>query len=376
MSTKRGRGPTQQTVQLLCARAAGRCEFEGCGITLYEEILTRKSIRNSVVAHIVAASPDGPRGDSQRSYELSQSIDNLMLLCPTHHTLIDTQEKDYPEARLLSMKKTHEDCVERLCTHLQSKPSEMLSLASPIKGQSKVTLDQRKQSQALLPEHYATSLTGPIFDPESNKEYHSKEYWRDVDQQLEATYRNFVDSSLKWNPTQHFSIFPLAPIPLVVKLGYLLGDKSTWNIYQFHREFNSWCWQNVEQTNQFTIHQQTFRSGGSVALILSLTADISLERIKRVSDVDSVITIRAKRFGVDCIRSTKDLTAFWHCYQKACDQIKKTFPDVEEILVFPAIPTSAAFEVGRRYMSGVYPRLKLYDDDNGFFETLTIGGES
>lgn len=94
MSTKRGSGPTQQTEQLLCARVAGRCEFEGCDITLYEEILSHKSIHNSVVAHIVAASPDGPLGESQRSYELSQCIDNLMLLCPTHHTLIDTHEED------------------------------------------------------------------------------------------------------------------------------------------------------------------------------------------------------------------------------------------------------------------------------------------
>ena len=25
-------------------------------------------------------------------------------------------------------------------------------------------------------------------------------------------------------------------------------------------------------------------------------------------------------------------------------------------------------------MPGVYPKLKIYDEDNGFFETITIGG--
>ena len=119
-------------------------------------------------------------------------------------------------------------------------------------------------------------------------------------------------------------------------------------------------------------HQR--QQGNRVALVLSLTADIALERVEAVFDADTIITVRATRFGVDCIRSPKDLVEFWHCYQNACDDVKNNIIGVEEIAVFPAMPTSAAFEVGRRYMHGVYPRLKIYDDDNGFFETLTIGG--
>ena len=97
MAANRGQAPQAQTVQLLCAKAAGRCEFEGCGKILYEEILTRKGIRDSVVAHIVASSPDGPRGDPNRSHALSAEISNLMLLCPTHHKLIDDNADEYPE---------------------------------------------------------------------------------------------------------------------------------------------------------------------------------------------------------------------------------------------------------------------------------------
>ena len=91
-------------------------------------------------------------------------------------------------------------------------------------------------------------------------------------------------------------------------------------------------------------------------------------------DVDILYFIRADHFGVDCIQSPADLAAFWSQYQAICDEIKNTYPVVQEVGVFPAMPVSAAFEVGRRYMPGVYPKLRIYDDDNGFFETITIGG--
>ena len=38
------------------------------------------------------------------------------------------------------------------------------------------------------------------------------------------------------------------------------------------------------------------------------------------------------------------------------------------------MPVSAAFELGRRHMPAVHPILEIYDDDDGFFKTLEIGG--
>lgn len=77
---------------------------------------------------------------------------------------------------------------------------------------------------------------------------------------------------------------------------------------------------------------------------------------------------------VDCINSEKDLSAFWHIYQKVCDEILNTFGSDSTIHLFSAIPVSAAFEVGRRRMPGLYPRTIIYDDNGGFIPTLTIGG--
>lgn len=60
----------------LWARAAGQCEFEGCGEKLWRHGLTLENINRSNIAHIVSFSKDGPRGDEVRSPLLASKPDN------------------------------------------------------------------------------------------------------------------------------------------------------------------------------------------------------------------------------------------------------------------------------------------------------------
>ena len=108
---------------------------------------------------------------------------------------------------------------------------------------------------------------------------------------------------------------------------------------------------------------------------MSLTADISEDRCLQAYNPDVIYSITAERTGVDSVKSLKDLSSFWHIYQMVCDEIRNHYTDADEIALFPAIPVSAAFEVGRRYMPGVYPTMKIFDECEGFFETLSIGGK-
>lgn len=57
------------------------------------------------------------------------------------------------------------------------------------------------------------------------------------------------------------------------------------------------------------------------------------------------------------------------------DQIKKDYPKINIVDIFCAIPTSIAFEVGKSYMEGTYPRIRIFDYQDNFFETITIGGK-
>src|SRR5688572_9921496 len=110
-SGKRGRPSIPLSVQNeLWARAAGRCEFRGCNEFVYLDPLTQKRSNLSAISHIVAYSPDGPRGDPIRSKKLERDIANLILTCRKHGKLIDDHDKvaEYPEELLLEFKREHE----------------------------------------------------------------------------------------------------------------------------------------------------------------------------------------------------------------------------------------------------------------------------
>ncbi|WFU42222.1 hypothetical protein QA640_07030 [Bradyrhizobium sp. CB82] len=60
------------------------------------------------ICHIAAASPQGPRYDATQTDEERHGFGNLILLCPTHHTVVDADLEAYTVARLVKMKAEHE----------------------------------------------------------------------------------------------------------------------------------------------------------------------------------------------------------------------------------------------------------------------------
>ena len=377
MKQKNGRGksPSSLTLRMLCANAAGRCQFEGCNKPVFVDGLTLKEFNMSNVAHVVAADPNGPRGDAVRSHLLSDKLENLMLMCADHHKLVDDHEEEYPEDRLLQMKTRHEQAIAQQCDLIYKESSEIVFLQSPIKGRIPVKINARQCAEAVMPNKRVASTGGRRIKVEVEGDYHSAAYWDSASRMLERRYSLLISAILEEEANAHFSVFPIAPMPLIMQLGYMMGDKSQTDIFQFTRARDSWRWITDRKTNSFSVEKRVIREGVRIALVLSLTADITESRITDVYDADVLYFIRAERFGVDCIQSPEDLVAFWSTYQIVCDEIRNHYPNVREIGVFPAIPASAAFEVGRRYMIGVYPLLKIFDDDDGFFETITIGGE-
>lgn len=370
--TNRGKKPSQLTVHMLCAIAAGRCEFAGCNEYVFSDSLTLSKFNNSNVAHIVASSPNGPRGDEKRSYELSDKLENLMLLCPTHHKLIDDNEKDYPENKLINMKKDHEKRIQELYSFMSAEPSEKVKFFSPIKNCAVTNIDDVDTAKAMLPRKRPASEHGITISIESEKEYNSKQYWEDLDNSLSKQFRRKISNLIDYDNNTHFSVFPFAPIPLIIKLGYLFLDKTGVDIYQKNRHPDTWEWLCNGTTNNFRKIKKEIRTGNKIALVLSLTAEINIERITSIFNADVIYIISAEHQGVDSINSLDDLSAFGHLYQEICDEAKN-IDRAYEICLFPAIPVSAAFEIGRRYMPKIYPLIRIFDDINGFIETITIG---
>jgi hypothetical protein len=102
-------GPTLKTIKRLFALSGNRCAFPECPIELVHEGTTVGEI-----CHIKAQKPDEPRYDPQQSDQERHSFENLILLCGTHHTVIDGDEEVYTVQRVTDMKRTHEASVTKM----------------------------------------------------------------------------------------------------------------------------------------------------------------------------------------------------------------------------------------------------------------------
>lgn len=102
---------SDRDLKILWARAAGICCFPGCEQSCIVTLQTETTPVIGEMAHIIARKPDGPRGlAGQRG---ADGYDNLVLLCPTHHTLVDKAPEEFPPDLLKSWKREHETRVER-----------------------------------------------------------------------------------------------------------------------------------------------------------------------------------------------------------------------------------------------------------------------
>lgn len=97
--------PTPSTKYKLFALSGNRCAFPDCTHTLVDEATGTPVYE---IAHIKAENRGGPRYDKHQTDDERRAFDNLMLLCPNHHDLIDKNPKLFPEERLYEMKRQHE----------------------------------------------------------------------------------------------------------------------------------------------------------------------------------------------------------------------------------------------------------------------------
>lgn len=97
-------------IKVLWAKAAGLCSKPGCNeecVKYYTD--TGENIVLGEMAHIIAHSPDGPRGDGVGK---NDTYENLILLCPTHHNEIDKNPEAFPHEMLNDWKKEHEKRIK------------------------------------------------------------------------------------------------------------------------------------------------------------------------------------------------------------------------------------------------------------------------
>jgi hypothetical protein len=80
---------TADVERLLLARSGGFCANPTCRADLFPDLEGGAIATIKELAHIIAQSPSGPRGNDPLPLTERDEYDNIALLCPNCHTLVD-----------------------------------------------------------------------------------------------------------------------------------------------------------------------------------------------------------------------------------------------------------------------------------------------
>lgn len=103
---------TNKTRKVLWGRSGNRCAICKNEIVIH----ATPNDNEAVVAdecHIISSRPNGPRHDPSYPSERLDSYENLLLLCRTHHKLVDDQTATFTTDILRQMKSNHEVWVSQ-----------------------------------------------------------------------------------------------------------------------------------------------------------------------------------------------------------------------------------------------------------------------
>ena len=116
MTSSSGRNYTQADRALLWSRSGGLCSFPNCPVMCVLEATDGdRSAIIGQIAHTEARSDSGPRANPSLSDQERNSYANLILLCPTHHRLVDARNSTYTVDMLRGWKT---DCETRFRENL------------------------------------------------------------------------------------------------------------------------------------------------------------------------------------------------------------------------------------------------------------------
>ena len=230
----------------LWARSAGRCEFNGCNRLVYKSPITQESVNISEKAHIYSFSEDGPRGwgPFKLNPKNLNNIDNLMLMCHDCHKTIDQDKKGekYSAALLQQWKSSHEQRIVTVTGISPDKKSYVVFYGSNI-GEQKSTIQKNEAIEAMFPNRYPAVERPILFSMSCSHQDKSVEFWSTESKHLNAMFSREIEHRIEEQDPAHFSIFALAPMPLLIQLGTLFTDKIDVDVYQPIREPKTWKWQ-------------------------------------------------------------------------------------------------------------------------------------
>lgn len=405
LTTKSGRGdmPSKDKLRYLCYQAGWRCQFAGCGKDLHRETLSGTPGVFSYYAHIVASSPDGPRGDALLSSKLTDDIENIILLCDECHRRIDRVDPDRFTVDIL--RKMRDDSireVRRLLNSLTYQEALPVVVMGNITAQSP-RFNPREAEEAMWTrklrmspqghEHFFYN-GGHLHDP------HSPTYWGSLFESLRGDIprmRRLLNGTLRGDGTKTpIAVFPLHGTSLLVLAGRVVGEGSTVTVFQFNPDRpaeepgGKWAFDPAASppaSGKYCVKELNPHSGGDEAcLLVSLTFGVDPGRLPTVLNSAAGFSMGALEvtadastpLGRDIIKHPRDLDDLAVEVERAIRKLQDEWKAKKVHLIVGA-PASACFRIGQKLQARHHATVVCYEalpgPGSAFKETIEIAND-
>ncbi len=105
---------SNKTKRLLQLRSGGYCQNPACRRDFSVFFQNGDVTSLEELAHVIGQSEQGPRGRSDLGARERDEYENIILLCPSCHTLIDKSPDQFPVKTLREWKHRHEDAIRHV----------------------------------------------------------------------------------------------------------------------------------------------------------------------------------------------------------------------------------------------------------------------
>lgn len=349
--------------------AGWRCQFAGCGRDLKRHGATGGRGRFSYFAHIVAASPGGPRGDPVLSKLLASELSNFMLLCDECHRLIDkVNPAKYTVEVLRKMREDNVAEVQRLLDSLQHKSAEVIAIVGNIAGQpAQFSMDDAQEAMWGSGLRSAEAKPARYFYPGGqNHDVHSPAYWGSLFQQMKSdlpALQTLLNGTRTGTARPRLAIFPMHSTSVLLLAGRVLGDTAATHLFQPHRNKvgpgTRWAWPAVgtlptPPLDKFGVDELHAHAQGQdeAVLVVALTSDIDAARMPPSCASDGKLMLPTLRiigatFDKDCMQQPEDLQLVGLAVDAAMRKLQDEWR-VRKVHLFVSAPASAVVVVGQK----------------------------
>ncbi|WP_368644014.1 SAVED domain-containing protein [Castellaniella ginsengisoli] len=389
LTTPKGRQAeaSAATRQVVSAQAAWRCQFPGCGADLREHASTGRQGNFSYFAHIVASSPDGPRGSVRDSTRLADDPSNFLLLCDACHRLIDRiSASEYPTEKLHAIRDANISEVSRLLDTLRYREVKPYAILGNL-GNQVAYLSSTEVREALWNSKLRCSKDAPesLFQP-GNHLYKDQTatYWgalfEKLHQEIPQVQRYISGASHNGGGRDELAIFPLHLTSILTLAGHILGDNGGIHLFQPHRDkvggdlVTRWAWPTSAtppSPEKYKVRTLGSSSADSeeACLLVSLTFSIDPTRLPAHCYKNGEWALPALEVYVDepsanVISHPEDLQHFGRRLDDALRTLQDQFR-AKKIHLIVGAPTTAAVVVGQKMQARHHPPFICHESIGG-----------